>query len=58
MAGSLPPEELLPSQQHAYADLEKLTEIEVFRRRERVFLILSGIFLGTLSVLNPILAAE
>jgi uncharacterized integral membrane protein (TIGR00697 family) len=54
MAGSLPPEELLPSQQYAYADLEKLSEIEVFRRRERVFLILSGIFLGTLSVLNII----
>tara|TARA_R110002096_G_scaffold436021_1_gene665198 strand:+ start:66383 stop:67174 length:792 start_codon:yes stop_codon:yes gene_type:complete len=54
MVGSLPPEELLPSQQHEYADLERLTEIEVFRRRERVFLILSGTFLGTLAVLNII----
>ncbi len=54
MAGAPPPEELLPSQQHEYEDLERLSEFEVFRRRERVFLILSGIFLGTLSVLNII----
>ncbi len=47
-----PFQELLPS--HDYSELERLPEIEVFRRRERVFLILSGVFLGTLAMLNII----
>lgn len=45
---------LLPSQQYDYEGLERLSEFELYQRRERVFLILSGVFLGTLSVLNII----
>jgi queuosine precursor transporter len=45
---------LLPSQQHAYADLPGLSELELYQRRERVFLILAGVFLGTLAILNII----
>ncbi|MEO1584639.1 MAG: queuosine precursor transporter [Planctomycetota bacterium] len=44
--------EPLPSQQHAYADRPKLTEAQLHRRREGVFLLLAGIFLGTLVMLN------
>jgi uncharacterized integral membrane protein (TIGR00697 family) len=47
-------DELLPSQQHDYEGLPRLEEEEVFFRRERVFLVLSGIFLGTLAMLNII----
>lgn len=51
---SSPSEELLPGQQHVYEGQERLDEREVFRRRERVFLILAGLFLGTLAMLNII----
>ncbi len=44
--------EPLPSEQHRYEGLESLTEHELHRRRERVFLLLSGLFLGTLAMLN------
>ena len=44
--------EFLPTQQHAYKDLRRLTERELHVRRERVFLALSGLFLGTLAMLN------
>ena len=43
---------LLPSNQHAYEDLPRLTEQQVHIRRERVFLVLAGLFLGTLAMLN------
>jgi uncharacterized integral membrane protein (TIGR00697 family) len=42
----------LPSQQHAYDDLPRLDERKLFVRRERVFLVLAGLFLGTLAMLN------
>lgn len=45
-------EDLLPSQQHAYPGLPELTESQLHRRRETVFLILAGLFLGTLAMLN------
>ncbi|MEQ8770655.1 MAG: queuosine precursor transporter [Phycisphaerales bacterium] len=44
--------EPLPSVQHAYPGLARLSEVVVHQRRERVFLIFSGIFLGTLAMLN------
>ncbi|MBO6514822.1 MAG: queuosine precursor transporter, partial [Phycisphaerales bacterium] len=44
--------EPLPSEQHRYEGLKDLTEHELHRRRERVFLLLSGLFLGTLAMLN------
>lgn len=43
---------LLPSNQYKFDDLPSLSEEELYRRRETVFLILSGIFLGTLAMLN------
>lgn len=43
---------LLPSNQHAYDDLPRLGEQAIHVRRERVFLILAGLFLGTLAMLN------
>lgn len=45
---------LLPREQHEYEGLERLEELEIFWRRERVFLILAGVFLGTLAMLNII----
>jgi uncharacterized integral membrane protein (TIGR00697 family) len=45
---------LLPGQQHEYEGLPRLDEREIFWRRERVFLILAGLFLGTLAMLNII----
>lgn len=45
---------LLPGQQHDYQGLPRLDEREIFWRRERVFLILAGVFLGTLAMLNII----
>ncbi len=41
-----------PSQQHTYEGLERLSLSHVHDRRERVFLVLSGLFLGTLAMLN------
>jgi uncharacterized PurR-regulated membrane protein YhhQ (DUF165 family) len=43
---------LLPSNQHRYEGLPELSERQVHVRRERVFLILAGLFLGTLAMLN------
>ncbi len=42
----------LPSSQHAYGGLPTLSEQDLYRRREGVFLILAGLFLGTLAMLN------
>lgn len=42
----------LPSQQHAYAGLAALDEATLYRRREGVFLVLAGLFLGSLAMLN------
>ncbi|MFK7760307.1 MAG: queuosine precursor transporter [Phycisphaerales bacterium] len=44
--------EPLPSDQYRYEGLRELTEHELHRRRERLFLLLSGLFLGTLAMLN------
>lgn len=44
--------DLLPSQQHTYDGLPSLSERELHDRRERVFLVLAGLFLGTLAMLN------
>ncbi len=43
---------MLPSSQHRYDSLPELSEGVLYRRRETTFLILSGIFLGTLAMLN------
>lgn len=45
-------EATLPSEQHAFDGLRALDERTLYDRRERVFLVLSGIFLGTLAMLN------
>lgn len=42
----------LPSQQHAYPGLSRLTEAALHTRRERVFLTFAGVFLGSLAMLN------
>ncbi len=42
----------LPTEQHRYTDLAPLTERQLHKRRETVFLLLAGLFLGTLSMLN------
>ncbi|MCC5822585.1 MAG: queuosine precursor transporter [Phycisphaerales bacterium] len=42
----------LPSQQHRYEGLAVLSELELHRRRERLFLVFGGLFLGTLAMLN------
>lgn len=42
----------LPSIQHPYPDLPPLSDVELYRRRESVFLLLAGLFLGTLTMLN------
>jgi queuosine precursor transporter len=42
----------LPTLQHRYAGLAALTPEELYRRRELVFLVLAGLFLGTLAMLN------
>ncbi|TVS01306.1 MAG: VUT family protein [Phycisphaerales bacterium] len=43
---------LLPSNQHDYKGLRRLTETELYIRRETTFLVMAGIFLGTLTMLN------
>ncbi len=42
----------LPSAQHTYDDLEALDEATLHHRRELVFLVCAGLFLGTLAMLN------
>ncbi len=42
----------LPSQQHRYDDLPALDEGTLYKRREGLFLVFSGLFLGTLAMLN------
>lgn len=42
----------VPSAQSDWPDLPRLTEQQLHERRETVFLILSGLFLGTLAMLN------
>jgi hypothetical protein len=42
----------LPSAQHRYEGLPELSEARLHERRERVFLIFAGIFLGSLAMLN------
>lgn len=44
--------EILPTDQATYEALPVLSAEEVHRRRERTFLVLSGLFLGTLAMLN------
>ncbi len=45
-------EQMLPSQQHEYDGLPRLSEVVLYERRELVFLFLAGLFLGTLAMLN------
>lgn len=47
--GTSPP---LPSEQHEFDDLPRLDEATMLERRQLVFLVLSGLFLGTLAMLN------
>jgi uncharacterized integral membrane protein (TIGR00697 family) len=47
-------EDALPTEQAIYDDLPELSARVLFHRRERVFLIFAGIFLGTLAMLNLI----
>jgi len=42
----------LPSEQHEFEGLPRLTEHELHRRRERLFILFAGLFLGTLAMLN------
>ncbi len=44
--------DMLPSQQHRYDDLPELSPRQLHDRREGVFLLLAGLFLGTLAMLN------
>ena len=44
----------LPTEQFEFADLDRLSPEELYRRREGVFLVLAGLFLGTLAMLNII----
>jgi uncharacterized PurR-regulated membrane protein YhhQ (DUF165 family) len=48
----MPHDAPLPSQQHEYPGLPRLDEHTLHRRRETVFLVLAGFFLGTLAMLN------
>ena len=43
---------VLPSQQWSYEGLPALSEAVLYRRREGVFLLLAGLFLGSLVMLN------
>ena len=45
-------DEPLPSQQHRYEGLAALSERALHRRREGLFLVFAGLFLGTLAMLN------
>ncbi len=44
--------ETLPTRQHPHPGLPELTELQIYRRRETLFLVFSGIFLGSLALLN------
>lgn len=46
------PEDLLPSVQHTYSNRRRLGEAQLYARRETVFLMLAGLFLGSLAMLN------
>jgi len=43
---------LLPTQQHEWPGEDRLDPIVLHRRRERLFLVFAGLFLGTLAMLN------
>ena len=45
-------EHTLPSLQHRYDDLPELSEKTLYLRRESIFLLFAGLFLGTLAMLN------
>lgn len=45
-------DEPLPTHQHRYDGLEELPTLILHRRRESLFLLLAGLFLGTLAMLN------
>jgi len=45
-------DEPIPSRQHRYEGLPELPELILHRRRETLFLVFAGIFLGTLAMLN------
>ncbi len=45
-------DEPIPSRQHRYEGLPELPELVLHRRRETLFLVFAGIFLGTLAMLN------
>lgn len=49
---SEPRSEVLPSEQYAFDGLRTLDETTLHERRQLVFLVLSGLFLGTLAMLN------
>lgn len=44
----------LPTEQYRYPELPDLPPALLFERRERVFLVMAGLFLGTLAMLNII----
>lgn len=45
-------DEPLPTHQHRYEGLDELPTLILHRRRESLFLLLAGLFLGTLAMLN------
>jgi queuosine precursor transporter len=45
-------DEPIPSRQHRYEGLPELPELILHRRRETLFLVFAGLFLGTLAMLN------
>lgn len=45
-------DEPLPTHQHRYEGLAELPELVLHRRRETLYLLLAGLFLGTLAMLN------
>ncbi|MBL4699234.1 MAG: queuosine precursor transporter [Phycisphaerales bacterium] len=45
-------DEPIPTHQHRYEGLDELPVLILHRRRESLFLLLSGLFLGTLAMLN------